>query len=67
LAQGKWPWALYAYGFIHFLKAIVVQCSFVSYILHVILQQWAVPKARIEKDLFWDVLEEFPISQWVLH
>jgi hypothetical protein len=27
------------------------------------LQQLAVPKARIEKVLFCDVLEEFPISQ----
>jgi hypothetical protein len=31
------------------------------------LQQLAVPKARIEKVLFWDVFKEFPISQWVLH
>jgi hypothetical protein len=27
------------------------------------LQQLAVPKVRIEKVLFWDVLEEFLISQ----
>jgi hypothetical protein len=32
-----------------------------------ILQQLAVPKAQIEKVLFCDVLEEFPISERVLH
>jgi hypothetical protein len=31
------------------------------------LQQLAVPKAWIETVLFWDVLEEFPISRRVPH
>jgi hypothetical protein len=30
------------------------------------LQLLAVPKARIEKSIFWDVFKEFPVSQWVL-
>jgi hypothetical protein len=31
------------------------------------LQQLPVLKAQIEKDLFWDVFKEVPISQQVLH
>jgi hypothetical protein len=31
------------------------------------LQPMSVPRARIEKFLFWDVSKEFPISLSVLH